>query len=110
MCDIKHFQRKLNQLLRMLSQKKVIANLRLEMASSVLRKCLITISSVGGGGVEGREKTENFHGMAHSSYQHDDVSGSWAKIQAICSLKPAAAHHGDHDCSSCGPGKHLSPS
>ena len=50
----------------MLSQRrKVIANLRLEIASSVLVKCLTTISSVVGGWGEGREKNENFHGMAN---------------------------------------------
>lgn len=48
----------------MLSQKKVIVNLRLDIASSVLVNCLTTISSVWKAEVEGRENTENFYGMA----------------------------------------------
>lgn len=45
-----------------------------------------------------------------SSYQHDNVSGSWAEMPAICCLRTGAAHHNYHDYSSCSSGNHSSPS
>lgn len=61
MCDIRDFKESHTNVCSacLVSQKKVIANLRLDIASSVLKKCLTHHSGEFGGG-----KPDNFCGMA----------------------------------------------